>query len=735
MTVLVSLLLVTDHDRDQAGVDPAPLGPAVAASGRPSTGGSAAASVTPVVPRPESVAVPADTAVAARPGPAEAAQAKRGRSGPLFRPAAEPAVAGAVTPEVAHLRLGDADQPAAGVQVRAGMPRGLPIAAGAGGLRGDRETRTLGLRQADTHVFSAVGVTWTGDPAARVSVAVRSRVPGQGWTGWRAVGAATADRDPDDRPADEPAHQPTDRAARDPVAADRQEAAPAWRQGADLLWLGAADAIEVQVSASRKAGLADFAVDLIDPRSAPGDAAAGRPATGATPGSGAVPMPPIARRADWGADERLMDWTPGYGRPVQAVVLHHTATATDYQPADVPRMLRTIYYFQAVSRGWGDIGYPVLVDRFGRLWEGRYGGLARPVVGAHASGFNRVATGIALLGDFDRTAVPPAAVDAIGRYAGWKLSLAPTAVHPWSSVKVTSEGGTSRFRAGTAVTLPRVLPHRQTSDTGSPGDRGVAALGAIRDAARKYMGDRTEPSTMRPRLGVWRPSDATWRVRGSADPVLHGWVGDLPVAADFDGDGSGDPGTWTASTGRWRIANSGGGTLEQYTLGRPGDRPIPADYNGDGRAEPAVWRESDGTWWLGVGPPTQWGVAGDVPVPGDYDGDGRADIAVYRPGEGMWHIRGGRTIRLGEANFLPLPADYDGDGTTDPAAWSPVTGRWFLPGRVPSKYGEPGDTPVPAQYDGDGRADTAVWRNGDWNIRKHGSVTFGQPGDVPIVLA
>lgn len=705
--VLLSLLLIPDQHRDEAGgVDPAPLGPA---GGSASAGGSAGASETPTVSVAPAGSAPTGTAVAARPP-------ERSRPDRLFTPTG-PAHPGAVTPEVAHLRLGDPDAPAAGVQVRSGVPRGLPIAAGAGGLRNGKDTRTLGVRHTDTQVFSAVGVTWAGNPGAPVSVAVRNRVPSKGWSAWRAVGAASADRDPDG------------------PAEDRRDVATAWRLAADLVWLGAADAIEVQVSASRRAGVTDLVVDLIDPRTAPNDATAGAPATGATPGAGTVAMPPIARRADWGADERLMDWTPGYSRPVQAVALHHTATATDYQPVDVPRMLRALYYFQAVSRGWGDLGYPVLVDRFGRLWEGRYGGLARPVVGAHASGFNRVASGVAILGDFSRSSVPTAAVEAVGRYAGWKLSLAPTALSPWSSVKVESGGGSSRFRAGTAVTLPRVFPHRQTSDTTSPGDRGMSALGAVREAARRYMGDRASPSTLRSRPAVWRPADATWRVQGVSGPVLTGSVGDVPVAADFDGDGSRDPATWTPATGRWQIANSGAGTVEQYTLGGVGDRPVPADYNGDGRAEPAVWREADGTWWVGIGPPTQWGVAGDVPVPGDYDGDGRDDIAVYRPGEGMWHIRGGRTIRLGEANFLPLPADYDGDGSDDPAAWSPVTGRWFLPGRVPSKYGEPGDIPVPAQFDGDGRADQTVWRNGEWNIRKHGSVRFGQPGDVPFVLS
>ena len=37
-----------------------------------------------------------------------------------------------------------------------------------------------------------------------------------------------------------------------------------------------------------------------------------------------------------------------------------------------------------------------------------------------------------------------------------------------------------------------------------------------------------------------------------------------------------------------------------------GDVPVPADYDGDGRADAAVWRGSTGEWWVrvtGGGPP------------------------------------------------------------------------------------------------------------------------------------
>jgi uncharacterized protein (DUF3820 family) len=107
----------------------------------------------------------------------------------------------------------------------------------------------------------------------------------------------------------------------------------------------------------------------------------------------------ILTRADWAADESLMQWPPRYQK-VQKFVIHHTVT--DDGGSNVGATIRSIYYYHAVTRGWGDIGYNYLVDKFGNIWTGRQGG--DNVIGGHAYGWNNGSIGIAALGDYSVTA-------------------------------------------------------------------------------------------------------------------------------------------------------------------------------------------------------------------------------------------------------------------------------------------------------------------------------------------
>jgi hypothetical protein len=428
-----------------------------------------------------------------------------------------------------------------------------------------------------------------------------------------------------------------------------------------------------------------------------------------------------------------MTWPPEYVSPVRAVVWHHTATSNDYAEADVPKILRSIYHFQAVSRGWGDIGYNVLVDRFGRLWEGRAGGLARPVVGAHAGGFNSHTAGIAVIGDHQSVAVPAGSVEAAARYIAWRLSLGPAA-DPRGQTQLTGGGPLSRFPANTTVTVPRVYPHRQTSETDCPGEQGMKALGPLRDRAYALLGSWADPAALHARLAVWRPSDATWRVQGVEEPAMTGRVGDLPAPADFDGDGATDLTVWTPATGTWTIRYSATNTVGQLALGHAGDRPLAADLDGDGRAEPVTWTPATGMWHRVGQADVRWGLAADLPVPADYNGDGRDELAVWRPSDGGWYRLGLSTLWWGGPSDVPVPADYNGDGRADFTVWSPATRQWRTRASDSVVFGAAGDVPVPARYTGDGRAHRAVWQPGRWAIENVGEYAVGLPGDVPVPL-
>ena len=110
--------------------------------------------------------------------------------------------------------------------------------------------------------------------------------------------------------------------------------------------------------------------------------------------------PPIMPRLSWGADESIRRGPPTYAPAVRFAIVHHTAGRNDYSRAEAAAIVKGIQLFHVQGNGWNDIGYNFLVDRFGTIYEGRFGGIDRNVVGAHALGFNTGSVGIALLGTY-----------------------------------------------------------------------------------------------------------------------------------------------------------------------------------------------------------------------------------------------------------------------------------------------------------------------------------------------
>ena len=125
--------------------------------------------------------------------------------------------------------------------------------------------------------------------------------------------------------------------------------------------------------------------------------------------------PLILSRASWGANERIRRGRPRYADAVRFAVVHHTAGSNSYTRAQSASIVRGIQRYHVLGNGWDDIGYNFLVDKYGQIFEGRYGGVDRNVVGAHAQGFNTGSSGIALIGTYEGSAPSAAARSALAR--------------------------------------------------------------------------------------------------------------------------------------------------------------------------------------------------------------------------------------------------------------------------------------------------------------------------------
>ena len=195
---------------------------------------------------------------------------------------------------------------------------------------------------------------------------------------------------------------------------------------------------------------------------------------------------------------------------------------------------------------------------------------------------------------------------------------------------------------------------------------------------------------------MWYPDSTSNCTQSRSFQWGSGAANDVPVAADYDGDGKTDIAVWRPSTGNWYVL-----TVELQLRALPGRAVGYRRFERHPRARRLRWR------WQGrcrgLAPSTgrlvyrgpvraartrsgQWGAGAlnDVPVPGDYDGDGKTDLAVWRPSTGAGLCVNARTTRTSPSSggqHLQRRAgagDYDGDGKTDIAVWRASTGTWYV---------------------------------------------------------
>jgi hypothetical protein len=257
-----------------------------------------------------------------------------------------------------------------------------------------------------------------------------------------------------------------------------------------LLWVGPASAYEFVPAA----GVEEVGLRAINTVDGPPTAATFEPSrrlATLTPDNPArQPGFRYLSRQGWGADESLRfgpDGTESFPTAffdVQTLTVHHTVSAnSDPDPAAT---VRAIYFFHAVTEDFGDIGYHLLVDQQGTVYEGRYSGPdplpvfgprsvgPRPsmVNGAHVGGFNAGNVGVALLGDLTSAGPTPAARLALTRMLAALARV--TALDPLGTTAYVNP------ISGATRTVHTLAGHRDWAATECPGNTFYPMLPQLR---------------------------------------------------------------------------------------------------------------------------------------------------------------------------------------------------------------------------------------------------------------
>lgn len=325
------------------------------------------------------------------------------------------------------------------------------IALGAGGRR-SISTRLIGSLHAVGDVVDPprdallAGVEWSSPRAAAIEL--RVKLAGGRWGPWVPASAHGHD-------------------------ADGLVGSPRF---GEPLWIGHTAAVQLRSAAPVDGVRLHFISEPDHPVA--GQAAAfslAQPVLDAGPG-----QPPILARRGWAQGHAPPRALAGYGS-VQMAFVHHTVSPNGYSAAQVPAMLRGIYVFHRYVRGMLDIAYNFLIDAYGRIWEGRAGGIDMAVIGAHAGGYNDESTGVAMLGTFSGAVPTPAALTNLKYLLAWKLSLHGIPTLGRAEVVVDPDSASDTpFRPGQQVSLPRIAGHRDGDLTDCPGDALYGRLPLIR---------------------------------------------------------------------------------------------------------------------------------------------------------------------------------------------------------------------------------------------------------------
>jgi len=196
----------------------------------------------------------------------------------------------------------------------------------------------------------------------------------------------------------------------------------------------------------------------------------------------------LITRSQWGARKPQCD--PGTFKKVRFAIVHHTAGGNDYGWLAGPSIVQGIQAYHMDLPGpdpYCDIAYNFLVDKYGFSYVGRAKSarVKNPIYGAHTSGHNKASTGVSVLGNYQVAPFTTEAKRAVADVLAWRFSKYD--INPLGTALSQSNGGSSRWPAGTKVTVNTISGHRKFNPTECPGISIRKKLDAIRRQTDRKM--------------------------------------------------------------------------------------------------------------------------------------------------------------------------------------------------------------------------------------------------------
>ncbi|MCL1593013.1 MAG: cell wall-binding repeat-containing protein [Actinomycetia bacterium] len=500
-----------------------------------------------------------------------------------------------------------------------------------------------------------VGVTWqSGSPS---TVEIRA-FENASWTEWRDV-SPEADHAPDEETGE----------------------TLTTRGGSEPTLFESPDAVQVRVAGEVPAGLE---ISFFDARTS-----SPLPLVSATAAEAGVTIRP---RSDWDPGNACAPRSTPEEIQVDIAFVHHTGIGNTYKSSQVPGVILSYCKYHQNGRGWDDLAYNFMIDRFGTIWEGRAGGIDKGIRGGHTKGVNSFSTGIALLGNFTNTAPSAAQQKSLTDLLTWKLGVHN--VDPLGQVDVITEGS-YKFDEYERVTFNTIAGHRDAQATACPGSYLYSRLPQIRNTVAAAFTavplDTYAPSVTGDFTGdgvedgaAFVTATRKWKVTSGAAQSAISWSGSAiglglvdAARADLDGDSKADivavgPGKFVT----FRSTGSGFTSSTVAGVANP-QRIVQAD---DGMGQVSI--VTDGSGRVMVAP--SWATIGTAPglkdiAVGDVDGDGIDEIVtVGNQGTITVHALGNQTVG-GKKIVVPgadriAIGDFSGTGVETIAAIDSTNG-------------------------------------------------------------